>query len=84
MIPSPSPVFGAEKLRVTVSVTVAVGFPIGFPVPVPHPLADGFSDPLPLGDRYYPAAADDPAAYHDAAKVKPEVLPAAAVLATRE
>jgi hypothetical protein len=78
--PEPVAVFGAEQLRVTVSVTVAVGFPIGFPVPVPHPLADGFSDPLPLGDRYYPAAyhaatndpaADDPAtddpATHDAA-----------------
>jgi hypothetical protein len=73
--PEPVAVFGAEQLRVTVSVTVAVGFPIGFPVPVPHPLADGFSDPLPLGDRYYPAAyhaaADDPAAddaaAHDAA-----------------
>jgi hypothetical protein len=68
--PEPVAVFGAEQLRVTVSVTVAVGFPIGFPVPVPHPLADGFSDSLPLGDRYYPAAdhdaADDPAAYHDA------------------
>jgi hypothetical protein len=78
--PEPVAVFGAEQLRVTVSVTVAVGFPIGFPVPLPPPLADGFSDPLPLGDRYYPAAyhaatndpaADDPAtddpATHDAA-----------------
>jgi hypothetical protein len=78
--PEPVAVFGAEQLRVTVSVTVAVGFPVGFPVPVPHPLADGFSDPLPLGDGYYPAAyhaatndpaADDPAtddpATHDAA-----------------
>ena len=79
--PEPVAVFGAEQLRVTVSVTVAVGFPIGFPVPVPHPLADGFSDPLPLGDRYYPAAyhaatddpatddaaTHDPAAYHAAA-----------------
>jgi hypothetical protein len=78
--PEPVAVFGAEQLRVTVSVTVAVGFPVGFPVPRPPPLADGFSDPLPLGDRYYPAAyhaatndpaADDPAtddpATHDAA-----------------
>jgi hypothetical protein len=68
--PEPVAVFGAEQLRVTVSFTVAVGFPIGFPVPVPHPLAHGFSDSLPLGDRYYPAAyhaaADDPAT-HDAA-----------------
>ena len=79
--PEPVAVFGAEQLRVTVSVTVAVGFPIGFPVPVPHPLADGFSDPLPLGDRYYPAAyhaaADDPAT-HDAAADDPATHDAAA------
>jgi hypothetical protein len=57
--PEPVAVFGAEQLRVAVS--VAVGLPVGFPVPVPHPLADGFSDPLPLGDRYY---VDLPAGYH--------------------
>jgi hypothetical protein len=55
--PEPVAVFGAEQLRVAVS--VAVGLPVG--VPVPHPLADGFSDPLPLGDRYY---VDLPAGYH--------------------
>ena len=79
--PEPVAVFGAEQLRLTVSVTVAVGFPIGFPVPVPHPLADGFSDPLPLGDRYYPAAyhaaTDDPAT-HDAAADDPATHDAAA------
>jgi len=62
--PEPVAVFGAEQLRVAVSIAVAVGLAIGFPVPVPHPLADGFSDPLPLGDRYY---VDLPAGYHDTA-----------------
>lgn len=60
--PEPGAVFGAEQLRVAVS--VPVGLPVSFPVPVPHPLADGFSDPLPLGDRYY---VDLPAGYHDTA-----------------
>jgi hypothetical protein len=67
--PEPVAVFGAEQLRVAVSIAVAFGLPVG--VPVPHPLADGFSDPLPLGDRYYRAAyhdaAYDRAAHHDAA-----------------